>query len=133
MNKEIEDLVTAYAQSFTDPVWTGEHPYIWPGVAKLGPRFHEWREGMMLIRKDFDYVISQLKVIKDSNARLQDDIDASKQLLYNFLAIEDSKKAVRQAEKLKVLTIAATIFIPLTFATSVCICPRPHPAITDIK
>ena len=126
MNKEIEDLVAAYAQSLTDAVWTGEHKYIWPGVAELGPKFRAWRGRMLLLRKDFDYVISQLQVVKHSNVRLQNDIDALRKPLFTGLALENSKKAVREAERVKVLTMIATfVFLPLSFVTSVCICPRP--------
>ena len=119
MDKEIEDMITAYAQSLTDAVWKGEHKYIWPGVAEMGPKFRAWRQRMLSIRNDFEFEITQLQTLRHSNGRLQDSIDALRNQLFTGLALEESKLSVRDGNSIMVFTIVTIIFLPLSFFASV--------------
>jgi hypothetical protein len=38
MNDNIEAMITAYKETFTDEVWTGENKYIWPGTKDQSSR-----------------------------------------------------------------------------------------------
>lgn len=119
MDREIEDMVTAYGQSLTDAVWKGEHKYIWPGVAEMGPKFNAWRQRMLSIRKDFDYEITQLHSVRSLNGRLQSDIHALRNELFTGLALEESKRAVNDSGSMKRMTMLTLLFLPSTFVASV--------------
>ena len=121
MDKEIEDMITAYAQSLTDAVWKGEHKYIWPGVAEMGSKFRAWRQRMLSIRSDFEFEITQLQTLRHSNGRLQDSVHALRNQVFTGLALEESKESVRQGNSIKFFTIVTIIFLPLSFLTSVCV------------
>ena len=38
MNDNIEAMITAYKETFTNEVWTGENKYIWPGTKDQSSR-----------------------------------------------------------------------------------------------
>jgi hypothetical protein len=39
INDEIHAMITAYKETFTDEVWTGQHKYIWPGTIDVSSRY----------------------------------------------------------------------------------------------
>lgn len=120
MDKEIEDMISAYGQSLTDKVWKGEHKYIWPGVAETSPKFHAWRQKMQSIRKEIDYEISQLQSVRSWNSRLQGDIDALRNQLFTGLAVDESRNAVDSSKAMKTLSILTLFYLPATFVSTVC-------------
>lgn len=54
MNEDIQEMVSAYKDTFTDSVWAGHNKTIWPGDESMSSRYAHWRKRMAAIRKDMD-------------------------------------------------------------------------------
>jgi hypothetical protein len=76
MSDNIQAMIDAYRDTFTDDVWSGRHRTIWPGSADTSSRYTHWRRRMGLLRKDLEREVDQLERILWLNYREQKDIQA---------------------------------------------------------
>lgn len=76
MNDNIQEMIAAYRETFTDDVWTGKHKTIWPGAEDTSARYSHWRRRMENLRKDLEQEVLQLEAILRSNEKEQKEIKA---------------------------------------------------------
>lgn len=69
VDDDIRDMITAYHDTFTDEVWTGEHDYIWPGSKDSSPRYAFWRKHLEKVQILFKEEIRQLL---DTRSKIED-------------------------------------------------------------
>lgn len=126
MNDNIQAMINAYRDTFTEDVWTGEHKYIWPGKKDQSSRYANWRKRMGNLRKLFDIEIDKLEKILAMNAQEIKDLKSLRDQLFSGTSVRESREALRQAEitsqqnrNVKLLTLVTIFFLPLTFVTSV--------------
>jgi CorA-like Mg2+ transporter protein len=126
MNDNIQDMINAYKDTFTEDVWTGEHRYIWPGKKDQSSRFANWRKRMANLKKLFDIEIEKLENILATNAQEIKDLKSLRDQLFSGTSVRESREALRQAEitvqqnrNIKLLTLVTIFFLPMTFVTSV--------------
>lgn len=126
MNDNIQAMINAYRDTFTEDVWTGEHKYIWPGQKDQSPRFANWRKKMGVTRKLFEIEIDKLeKIIAMTTTEIKD-LKSLRDQLFSGTSVRESREALKQAEitvqqnrNIKLLTLVTIFFLPLTFVTSV--------------
>jgi hypothetical protein len=82
MSDNIQAMIDAYRDTFTDDVWSGRHKTIWPGSADTSSRYTHWRRRMGLLRKDLEREVDQLEHILWLNYREQKDIQALRDHVY---------------------------------------------------
>ena len=126
MNDEIQAMIAAYKETFTEEVWSGQHKYIWPGNKDQSSRFSNWRKKMANLRKQFDQEIKQLEHVLALNVAEQRDIKSLRDQLFSGTSVRESRVAVKQAQitvqqgfNIKLLTLVSIFFLPLTFVTSI--------------
>lgn len=126
MNDNIQAMINAYRETFTDDVWTGEHKYIWPGTKDQSSRYANWRKRMGNLKKLFEVEIEKLDNISDMNTQEIKDLKSLRDQLFSGTSVRESREALRQAEitvqqnrNIKLLTLVTIFFLPLTFVTSV--------------
>lgn len=126
LSDEMEAMISAYKDTFTDDVWSGEHKTLFPGTTDQSARYQNWRKRMANIRKQFDKVIQDLEEVLRINHREQKDIRGLREWLFSGTSVEESREAVKQARttveqgyNIKLLTLVSIFFLPLTFVTSV--------------
>ena len=126
MNDSIQAMISAYRETFTEEVWTGENKYIWPGTKDQSSRFSNFRKRMVHLRKQFEKVIDQLEDVLSLNNQEQKDIKSLREQLFSGTSVVESREAVKQAQitvqqgfNIKLLTLVSIFFLPLTFVTSV--------------
>ena len=76
MSDNVQAMIDAYRDTFTDDVWDGRHKTIWPGTADTSSRYTHWRRRMGLLRKELEREIGKLERILWLNYREQKDIQA---------------------------------------------------------
>ena len=113
-------MVSAYKETFTDDVWTGEHKYIWPGKKDASSRYNNFRKRMTSLWKQFEYEIKQLQAVAESNEREQKDIKSLRDQLFSGTSVRESRAAVdlanvtvQQGYNIRLLTLVS-IFFPTT-------------------
>jgi CorA-like Mg2+ transporter protein len=126
MNDNIQAMINAYKDTFTEDVWTGEHKYIWPGKRDQSSRYANWRKRMANLRKLFEVEIEKLENILAMNAQEIKDLKSLRDQLFSGTSVRESREALKQAEitvqqnrNIKLLTLVTIFFLPLTFVTSV--------------
>ncbi|KAF7507974.1 hypothetical protein GJ744_009871 [Endocarpon pusillum] len=126
MNDNIQAMINAYKDTFTEEVWTGEHKYIWPGKKDQSSRYANWRKRMGSLRKLFEAEIEQLERLLNMNAQEIKDLKSLRDQLFSGTSVRESREALKQAEitvqqnrNIKLLTLVTIFFLPLTFVTSV--------------
>ena len=126
MNDNIQAMMKAYKDTFTDEVWTGTHKYIWPGRADQSSRHENWRRRMNNLRKAFEVEMEKLEELMDINTQEMKDIKALRDQLFSGTSVRESREALKVAEitvqqnrNIKLLTLVTIFFLPLTFVTSV--------------
>jgi CorA-like Mg2+ transporter protein len=126
MNDNIQAMIDAYKDTFTDEVWTGEHKYIWPGTKDQSSRYANFRKRMGNLRKLFDIEIQKLEKILAMNAQEIKDLKSLRDQLFSGTSVRESREALKQAaitvqqnRNIKLLTLVTIFFLPLTFVTSI--------------
>jgi hypothetical protein len=124
--EEIERIIAAYRDTFTDEVWSGEHRTLFPGKADKSARFANWRKKMLHTRKLFEHEVDKLKEILRFINREQKEIKSLREWLFSGTSVAESRQAVKQAlitveqgYNIKLLTLVTIFFLPLMFVTSV--------------
>ena len=124
MNDKIEDMITAYRETFTDDVWIGKNKLLWPGTEDQSHRFSNWRKKMANLRREFEFEIKQLERVLELNTREQKDIKSLRDQLFSGTSVLESRKSVEQTaitvmqgQNIKLLTLVSIFFLPLTFVT----------------
>jgi len=126
INQSIKAMVDAFEETFTDAVWEGKHPTLWPLTDEGSGRNSYWLKRMVLIRKDFELEVYRLKTLIDENEHLRKEIRDLRENLFSGTSVLESRKSVEQTEitvqqgqNIKLLTLVNMFFLPLTFVTSV--------------
>ena len=126
LSDELDAMVQAYKETFTDEVWAGEHKTLFPGTSDTSARYSNWRKKLGHQRKLFEREIENLKEIRRFCDREQKDIKGLREWLFSGTSVQESRKAVEQASitveqgyNIKLLTLVTIFFLPLTFVTSV--------------
>jgi hypothetical protein len=126
LNGDIDAMIAAYKEAFTDEVWSGEHKYIWPGSKYRSSRYSNWRKKMDSLRKQFEMEIEQLEHVRELNERTQNKIKPLRDQLFSGTSVRESREAVNQAritvmqgDNIRLLTLVSIFFLPLTFVTSI--------------
>lgn len=126
MNDNIQAMINAYKDTFTEDVWTGEHKFIWPGKKDQSSRYANWRKRMESMRKLFEVEIDNLEELLGNNEKEIKDVKSLRDQLFSGTSVRESREALKQAEttvqqnrNIKLLTLVTIFFLPLTFVTSV--------------
>jgi CorA-like Mg2+ transporter protein len=126
MNQSIKAMVDAYEDTFTESVWEGKHPTLWPLTGESSGRNTYWLKKMSLMKKDFGHEVDRLKGLVDENESLRKEIRDLRENLFSGTSVLESRKSVEQTEitvqqgqNIKLLTLVNMFFLPLTFVTSV--------------
>ena len=126
LNDEIEAMITQYREIFSDSVWEGDHPFIWPGTKDKSARYTNWRKKMAALKKQFEKEIAKLTEVLADNKREQQDISFLREQLFSGTSVQESREAVKlasftfeQGQNIRLLTLVSIFFLPLTFVTSV--------------
>ena len=126
LSDELDAMIQAYKETFTDEVWAGEHKTLFPGNSDTSARYSNWRKKLGHQRKLFEREIENLRDIRRFCDREQKDIKGLREWLFSGTSVQESRKAVEQASitveqgyNIKLLTLVTIFFLPLTFVTSV--------------
>jgi len=126
LSHEIKAMITAYKDTFTEEVWSGEHKTLFPGTKDQSLRYNNWRKKLAHTRKLFEKEIAKLEEVHRHNQQQQKDIRNLREWLFSGTSVQESREAVSQAKitveqgyNIKVLTLVSIFFLPLTFVTSV--------------
>lgn len=126
MNQSIKVMVDAFEETFTDAVWEGKHPTLWPLTDETPGRNSYWIKRMIIMRKDFELEVHRLKSLIEENEHLRKEIRDLRENLFSGTSVLESRKSVEQTEitvqqgqNIKLLTLVNMFFLPLTFVTSV--------------
>lgn len=126
MSDNIQAMIAAYKDTFTDDVWNGRHKFIWPGTEETSSRYNNFRKKMKQLRKEFEHEIKQLEHVLQLNQQEQKDIKSLRDQLFSGTSVQESRKSVeqtsitvQQGHNIKLLTLVSIFFLPLTFVTSV--------------
>ncbi|ETN43740.1 uncharacterized protein HMPREF1541_02899 [Cyphellophora europaea CBS 101466] len=124
--EEIELMIGAYKETFTDEVWSGEHKTLLPGKAETSARFANWRKKMKHTRRSFELEMEELRDVLRFINREQKEIKSLREWLFSGTSVQESRQAVKQAlitveqgYNIKLLTLVTIFFLPLMFVTGV--------------
>ena len=119
INQSIDSLVTTYRETFTDPIWNGLHPEIWPHPAPDSPQAKHYRSQLAPLRDSLSHSINELLVIQKKNEQTRQEIIILREQLLAGSSIKESRRSIERGDNMKMLTSISVIFLPLTFVTSV--------------
>jgi hypothetical protein len=126
MNQSIKAMIDAYEDTFTDSVWSGQHPTLWPLSDDTSARNIYFKKRMASLRKDFAVEIKRLKTLISENDVMRKEIRDLRDNLFSGTSVLESRKSVEMAEitvnqgiNIRLLTLVNIFFLPLTFVTSV--------------
>ncbi|EPE31466.1 Magnesium transport protein CorA, transmembrane region [Glarea lozoyensis ATCC 20868] len=126
MNQSIKAIIDAYEDTFTDSVWSGQHPTLWPLSDDTSARNIYFKKRMASLRKDFTVEIKRLKNLISENDVMRKEIRDLRDNLFSGTSVLESRKSVEMAEitvnqgiNIRLLTLVNIFFLPLTFVTSV--------------
>ncbi|KAL8698011.1 MAG: hypothetical protein Q9201_006802 [Fulgogasparrea decipioides] len=126
LSTEIKEFLTSYEKTFTDDVWTGNDPLIWPGPADCSPRHFKFRKRMAVLRKNFEVAIKDLEHVLELNNELaklikslRDDLYCGTSILSSRRELDQAIIRIQQGYNIKLLTLATIIYLPLVFVAGV--------------
>lgn len=118
MNKEIEDILTAYRCTFTHEVWEGFSKTFWPSDL-LTPKHAYWRKRIDAIKKDIEKSLGQWEKLERLNQDKMREIDGLRDNISSGTSAYQQAVAVMQGNNIKLLTLFTIFSLPLSFVTSV--------------
>ncbi|KAL7810052.1 hypothetical protein V8C44DRAFT_124175 [Trichoderma aethiopicum] len=128
INTGIKAMIAAYVDTFTDDVWSGAHPLLWPYPPSSSSSSQQQQSAeaaagyaarMALLRRELDKVVSDLGEVLKRNERTRKEIENLRDQLFSGSSIKESRRAIDQGDNIRVLTMISMLFLPLTFVTSV--------------
>ena len=121
--EEIQAMIAAYEDTFTEEFWAGEHKTLFVGTADVSARYSNFRNKINHTHKGFEKEIRALRnVLKKCNSD-QKHITRQREWLFSGTSVLESRSARKQDYNIKLLTVVTIIFLPLMFVTSV---SNPH-------
>ena len=117
MNDIIYEMRTSYQQAFDDDIWEGNNHIIWS--VGFSPRHPDWLKRMKDCRLGIEKEIRGLEDIIRVNDEKLKEISALRQNLFSGTSVMEGRKAVKQGQNIKTLTLVTIFFLPLMFVTSV--------------
>ena len=117
--EEIQDMITAYKDTFTPEFWAGEHKTLFVGTADVSARYNNFRKKITHTQKGFE---KEIKALEDVLKRCNNDqkhIRMLREWLFSGTSVLESRAARKQDYNIKLLTVVTIIFLPLMFVTSV--------------
>ena len=105
MTEDINDIVMAYHDTFTDSVWEGTNKTIWPGEANTSSRHAQWRKRMGVLRADLDYEIKRLQDLTGLNAKKMQDISLLRESMFHGTTMLESRNTIQQNRNIRYGTI----------------------------
>ena len=125
LNDEIEALLGAYRDTFTEEVWAGEHKILW-FMKDASSRNNNFKKKLAHHRKLFEKEIKQLEDVLELNRNEQKDIKTLRDQLFSGTSVLESREAVNQARitvmqgyNIRLLTLVSIFFLPMSFITGV--------------
>jgi hypothetical protein len=125
INDTIKNMIDAFEDTFTEDVWEGKNPTIWP-LREESPRNEFYKRRMRTLRLRFEHEMKELRILmRENNDRrreissLQDQIFAGTSIQESRRSVELADETVQQGRNIKLLTLVNLFFLPLTFVTSV--------------
>ncbi|KAG7008900.1 hypothetical protein G7Y79_00004g014840 [Physcia stellaris] len=126
MNEDINEIITAYRETFKEKVRNGTDKIIWPGDENTSSRHANWRKRMKHLRQDIEHELEQLGQIEQLNLQKMKEIRDLRDNLFSGTSVLESRRSVMQAtitvqqgHNIKLLTLVTIFFLPLTFVTSI--------------
>jgi hypothetical protein len=117
-NQSIRAVTETCKSNFTDDVWAGQHPTLWP-VSDDNPRYQQYRSNILALKSLFEAEIIKLQSILDKNNRRQRDILGLREELFSGTSIQETHKMHKQGQNIWMLTLVSIFFLPLSFVASV--------------
>ncbi|PTB61992.1 hypothetical protein BBK36DRAFT_1094709, partial [Trichoderma citrinoviride] len=141
INTGIKAMIAAYVDTFTDDVWAGAHPLLWPypspssssssssspssassssqSAEAAAAAAADYATRMAVLRRELDKVVSDLGEVLKRNERTRKEIENLRDQLFSGSSIKESRRAIDQGDNIRILTMISMLFLPLTFVTSV--------------
>ncbi|KAK1251653.1 hypothetical protein MKX07_007132 [Trichoderma sp. CBMAI-0711] len=126
INTGIKAMIAAYVDTFTDDVWAGAHPLLWPfpsssqqSAEAAAAAAADYAARMAVLRRELDKVVSDLGEVLKRNERTRKEIENLRDQLFSGSSIKESRRAIDQGDNIRILTMISMLFLPLTFVTSV--------------
>jgi cell division septum initiation protein DivIVA len=125
VNDSIKAMIDAFEDTFTDDIWEGTCPTMWP-LYEESARNEHWKRRLRLLRLQFEREMKELRILQRENNERRHEIETLQEQLFSGTSIQESRKSVELADvtvhqgyNIKVLTIVNLFFMPLTFVTSI--------------
>lgn len=128
MNKDIEEMIESYEETFNEDFWQGKDKVIWPTSqdAESSARNVNWRKRMGLLRRGIDDAIRVLRQIEAMNDKEIVKIRSLREELFSGTSVQESRKSVElaavtveQGRNIRILTIVTIFFTPCMFVTGI--------------
>ena len=111
--EEIQAMITAYEETFTEEFWKGEHKTLFFGAADVSARYQNFRKKIAHTQKGFEKELGTLReILKKCNAD-QKYIRMLREWLFSGTSVLESRSARKQDYNIKLLTLVTIIFLPL--------------------
>jgi len=126
LKSDIKTIIDSYESSFPDDVWSGKHPYIWPGTKDHSSHYADWRDRMGVFRESFKSTIKgverlaeECEDLKRETRTLRDQLFSGTSVLESRKTVELSAVTILQGRNIKLLTLISVVFFPAIFVGTV--------------
>ncbi|KAK5228883.1 hypothetical protein LTR47_008298 [Exophiala xenobiotica] len=126
LSNEIKAMISAYRETFTDELWSGEHKTLFPGTKDQSSKYKNWRKKLVHTRRLFEKEIAHLEEVLKMFQQQQKEIRNLREWLFSGTSVLESREAVNMAKitveqgyNIRLLTLVTLFYLPLTFVTSI--------------
>jgi len=128
MNKDIEEMIESYEETFNENFWQGKDKVVWPSSqdAESSARNVNWRKRMVFLRRGINDEIRTLRQIEAMNDKEIEKIRSLREELFSGTSVQESRKSVElasvtveQGRNIRILTIVTIFFTPCMFVTGI--------------
>ncbi len=126
LSNEIKAMISAYRDTFTDELWSGEHKTLFPGTKDQSSKYKNWRKKLVHTRRLFEKEIAHLEEVLKMFQQQQKEIRNLREWLFSGTSVLESREAVNMAKitveqgyNIRLLTLVTLFYLPLTFVTSI--------------
>jgi hypothetical protein len=123
VNDSIKAMIDAFEDTFTDDIWEGTCPTMWP-LYEESARNEHWKRRLRLLRLQFEREMKELRILQRENNERRHEIETLQEQLFSGTSIQESRKSVELADvtvhqgyNIKVLTIV-NLFFMVNFPSS---------------